>query len=128
MQNHEQELVLSAVAMPEHCNHDGGIFGGWIMAQMDLAGSIPARRRAGMRVVTVSVKELNFVRPIFVGDLVQTYAQILECGRTSIKVQVEVQVSRYRGRENLHFKVTEALFVYVAVDEAMNPTPLRHDA
>lgn len=119
------ELILSAVAMPSDTNPDGGVFGGWVMAQMDLAGSIPARQMAGMRVVTVSVKELNFVRPIFVGDLVRTYAQIIRCGNTSITVKVEVHASRYRGKEVLNFKVTEAVFTYVAVDEALMPTKLQ---
>ena len=109
--------VLRIVPMPADTNAHGTIFGGWVMAQVDIAGSIPAWERAQGPVVTVAVNSFVFKEPVFVGDLVSFYARVLKVGRTSITVDVEVFAQR--GRHDRHdvVKVTEAQLTYVAVDE-----------
>ena len=117
-----REPALRTIAMPADANPNGDIFGGWLMAQMDLAGAVPAFQRARGRVVTVAVDAMSFHRPVFVGDLVSCYATIKRAGRTSITVDVETWVER--RRDGRHEKVTEGLFTYVAVDETGCPRPL----
>ncbi|HET7728900.1 MAG TPA: acyl-CoA thioesterase [Usitatibacter sp.] len=113
--------VLRIVPMPADTNAHGTIFGGWVMAQVDIAGSIPAWDRAQGPVVTVAVNSFVFREPVFVGDLVSFYARVLKVGRTSITVDVEVFSQRGRiGRADV-VKVTEAQLTYVAVDENRNP-------
>ena len=116
--------VLRIVPMPADTNAHGTIFGGWVMAQVDIAGSIPAWERAQGPVVTVAVNSFVFREPVFVGDLVSFYARVLKVGRTSITVDVEVfsQRGRHGGREAV--KVTEAQLTYVAVDERRQPRPV----
>jgi acyl-CoA thioesterase YciA len=112
--------VLRIVPMPADTNAHGTIFGGWVMSQVDIAGSIPAWERAQGPVVTVAVNSFIFKEPVFVGDLVSFYARVLKVGRTSITVDVEVFAQRKReGREVV--KVTEAQLTYVAVDERRQP-------
>jgi acyl-CoA thioesterase YciA len=112
--------VLRIVPMPADTNAHGTIFGGWVMSQVDIAGSIPAWERAHGPVVTVAVNSFVFKEPVFVGDLVSFYARVLKVGRTSITVDVEVFAQRKReGREAV--KVTEAQLTYVAVDERRQP-------
>jgi acyl-CoA thioesterase YciA len=112
--------VLRIVPMPADTNAHGTIFGGWVMSQVDIAGSIPAWERAHGPVVTVAVNSFVFKEPVFVGDLVSFYARVLKVGRTSITVDVEVFAQRKReGREAV--KVTEAQLTYVAVDEHRQP-------
>jgi acyl-CoA thioesterase YciA len=106
--------------MPRDANQSGDIFGGWIMAQVDLAGSIPALRLAKGRVATVAVNSFLFKQPVFVGDLVSFYAEVIRVGRTSITVNVEVYAQRKPEREEV-VKVTEATLTYVAVDENRGP-------
>lgn len=119
----ERQPALRVVPRPADTNAGGDIFGGWILAQIDLAGSIPAHRRAGGRVVTVAMESVQFHEPVFVGDLVSCYADIVRTGRTSITVQVEVVAERHRaGRELI--KVTEAIVTYVAIDDQRRPRPL----
>ncbi|MEQ1516950.1 MAG: acyl-CoA thioesterase [Usitatibacteraceae bacterium] len=109
--------------MPADTNAHGTIFGGWVMAQVDLAGSIPATVRARGKVVTVSVNSFQFKQPVLVGDLVSFYAEVLRVGRTSITVDVEVFAQRQRfGSEVV--KVTEAQLTYVAVDDQRKPRPV----
>ena len=110
----ELELALRAIAMPVFANAHGDIFGGWLLSQMDLAGSAVAVRRANGRVVTVAVTAMSFQRPVFVGDEVSCYAKILKVGRTSITVNVEAFARR--GRSGKQIQVTEGVFTYVAVD------------
>ena len=114
--------VLRIVPMPADTNAHGTIFGGWVMAQVDIAGSIPAWERAQGPVVTVAVNSFVFQEPVFVGDLVSFYARVLKVGRTSITVDVEVfsQRGRQGGRSEV-VKVTEAQLTYVAVDERRKP-------
>jgi acyl-CoA thioesterase YciA len=116
----QREPTLRVVAMPSDANFVGDIFGGWLMGQVDLAGSIPALHRAKGRVATVAVNSFVFRQPVFVGDLVSFYARIDKIGRTSITVSVEVFVQR--DPANLVCaKVTEATLTYVAVGEDRKP-------
>ena len=112
--------MLRVVPMPADSNHNGDIFGGWIMSQVDIAGSIPAARAAKGRVATVAVNSFQFKQPVFVGDLVSFYAEVVRVGRTSITVNVEVYAQRRPEREAV-VKVTEATLTYVAVDENRRP-------
>ena len=116
--------VLRIVPMPADTNAHGTIFGGWVMAQVDIAGSIPAWERAQGPVVTIAVNSFVFKEPVFVGDLVSFYARVLKVGRTSIAVDVEVFAQRGRKGGTEAVKVTEAQLTYVAVDEARNPRPV----
>jgi acyl-CoA thioesterase YciA len=113
--------VLRIVPMPADTNAHGTIFGGWVMAQVDIAGSIPAWERADGPVVTVAVNSFVFREPVFVGDLVSFYARVLKVGKTSITVDVEVFAQRGRAREKHCVKVTEAQLTYVAVDDGRRP-------
>ena len=118
-----RQLVLRVMPMPADANANGDIFGGWIMAQVDIAGSIlPARISRG-RVTTVAVNEFIFKQPVSVGDLLSFYATVTRVGRTSVTVHVEVMAER--DPENLHVvKVTEANLTYVAIDLAGKPRPI----
>lgn len=115
--------VLRMVPMPSDTNHAGDIFGGWIMSQVDIAGSIPAIRRARGRITTVAVNSFVFKQPVLVGDLVSFYANVLKVGRTSITVDVAVYAQRgvREGGEEICIKVTEAVLTYVAIDENRRP-------
>jgi acyl-CoA thioesterase YciA len=115
-----KEPTLRVVPMPRDANQSGDIFGGWIMAQVDIAGSIPALRLAKGRVATVAVNSFLFKQPVSVGDLVSLYAEVVRVGRTSITVNVEVYAQRKPEREEV-VKVTEATLTYVAVDENRQP-------
>jgi acyl-CoA thioesterase YciA len=121
------EPVLRVVPMPADRNYVGDIFGGWIMSQVDIAGSIPAMRRARGRVATVAVNSFLFKQPVFVGDLVSFYAEVVRVGNTSITVNVEVYAQRNPEKEEC-VKVTEATLTYVAVDQNRRPRPLHHEA
>lgn len=121
MASHEPTLrVMPQVA---DANIHGDVFGGWIMAQVDIAGSIPAARRAGGRVATVAVNAFTFRQPVFVGDLLSFYATIVKTGTTSLTVAVEVYAQR-RQMEAEVVKVTEATLTYVATDDDRRPRPL----
>lgn len=115
-----KEPTLRVVPMPADENQHGDIFGGWIMAQVDIAGSVAAVRLARGRVATVAVNSFQFKQPVFVGDLVSFYAEVVRVGRTSITVNVEVYAQRRPERE-MAVKVTEATLTYVAVDENRRP-------
>ena len=116
----QREPTLRMVAMPSDCNYTGDVFGGWVMAQVDIAGSIPALTRARGRVVTVAVNSFVFKQPLFMGDMVSFYAEIVKVGRTSITVKVEVYVQRDPVKP-ICAKVTEAMLTYVAVGEDRRP-------
>ena len=115
-----KEPTLRVVPMPADSNSTGDIFGGWVMSQVDIAGSIPAIRRARGRVATVAVNSFVFKERVMVGDLVSFYAEIVKVGRTSITVSVEVYVQRNPEKEET-VKVTEATLTYVAVDKQGRP-------
>lgn len=111
----EKHCTLRVVPMPADLNQNGDVFGGWIMAQVDVAGAIPAVRRARSRVTTVSVNSFVFKQPISVGDVVSLYADIVRVGSTSITVKVEVYAER-NPIDPMVVKVTEAELTYVAID------------
>jgi len=118
------------VAMPTDTNAAGDIFGGWIMAQVDIAGSVPAKRRAHGRVVTAAVNSFQFHHPVYVGDLVSFYAQVRRVGNTSLTVEVTVYVERdLDGGHPGHVcqRVTEATLTYVAVDGQCRPRSVPSD-
>jgi acyl-CoA thioesterase YciA len=116
----QREPTIRVAAMPSDANYSGDMFGGWIMGQVDIAGSIPALHRAKGRVVTVAVNSFVFKEPIFMGDIVSFYATILKVGRTSITVDVEVYAQRDPAKP-VCVKVTEATLTYVAVGEDRKP-------
>src|SRR5436190_11401474 len=116
-----EQPVLRIIPMPADTNAHGTIFGGWVMAQVDLAGSVAAVERARGAVVTVAVNSFVFKEAVFVGDLVSFYARVLKVGRTSITVDVEVFAQRGRSGKPEAVKVTEAQLTYVAVDERRQP-------
>ena len=111
----DREPALRVVPMPADANQHGDIFGGWVMSQVDIAGAIPASRRARGRVATVAVNSFVFKQPVLVGDVVSFYAEITHVGRTSIGVAVEVYAQR-NPSEIITVKVTEASLTYVAVN------------
>jgi len=119
----EGQPILRTVPMPSDTNYAGDIFGGWIMSQVDIAGSIPAIRRARGRVATVAVNSFVFKQPVFVGDIVSFYAEIIKMGRTSITVDVSVYAQRgaREGGDEICIKVTEAVLTYVAIDDNRRP-------
>lgn len=119
----EGQPVLRMVPMPGDANPHGDVFGGWIMAQVDIAGALPAITRANGRVATVAVTSFVFKKPVFVGDLVSFYADVVKTGRTSITVNVEVFAQRIRLDSEV-VKVTEATLVYVATDDLRQPRVL----
>ena len=119
----DQELVLKVIPMPADCNANGDIFGGWVMAQVDLAGSVVPARYAGGRMATVAVKEFVFKQPVRVGDILSFFAKLTRIGRTSITVKVEVYAERFRS-QGKYIKVTEASVTYVAIDDAGQPREL----
>jgi len=111
----EKEPALRVLAMPKDTNPTGDIFGGWIMSQVDMAGAVVASQYTGERVVTIAVTEFLFKKPVFIGDLISCYGEIVKTGRTSVTVKVSVCAQRNRVEE-CH-KVTEATLVYVAVND-----------
>ncbi len=121
----DQELVLKVIPMPGDCNANGDIFGGWVMAHVDLAGSVVPARYAGGRMATVAVNEFVFKHPVRVGDILSFFAKLTRIGRTSITVKVEVFAERY-GSQGEYTKVTEASLTYVAIDEAGLPREVLH--
>ena len=115
-------LALRTVAMPAFANPHGDIFGGWLLSQMDLAGGTVASRHAKGRVATVAITAMTFHRPVFIGDEVSCYAEIVKIGRTSMTVKI--QAFAHRGRTAEKIEVTEGLFTYVAVNSEGRPRPV----
>ena len=115
-----EHLAIQVIAMPADTNASGDIFGGWLMSQVDLAGSVVARRRARGRIVTVAVDAFQFKNPVFVGDLVSCYAVITRVGNTSITVHVTAFAERH-GESQECIQVTQADLTYVAVDDNRRP-------
>lgn len=120
------ELLLRTVAMPRDTNPNQDIFGGWIMSQMDLGGGILTAEIAQGRIVTVAVQEMNFIRPVKVGNVVCCYGRCVSVGNTSLQLKIEVWVKtlmndHLTGDRQL---VTEAVFTYVAIDSEGNKRPI----
>ena len=120
--NPQGELTLRTLAMPGDANAAGDIFGGWDMAQMDLACGIRAAERARGRVVTAAVKEMAFAMPVKIGDTLCIYTQVERVGRSSMTLRVEAWAQRYLTP--IMEKVTDAIFVMVALDTEGKPTPV----
>ena len=119
----DRQLVMRVSPMPADANGNGDIFGGWIMAQVDLAGSVIPARIAKGRIATVAVNQFVFKQPVSMGDLLSFYAKIERIGRTSVTVNVEVFAER--NPADLHVvKVTEANITYVAIDAKGRPRAL----
>ncbi len=116
----DKQPVLRVMPMPSDANIHGDVFGGWIMSQVDIAGSLPAVKRANGRVATVAVNSFVFKEPVYVGDLLSFYAEVEKVGKTSITVRVEVLAERNRLNNDV-VRVTEATLTYVATDEARKP-------
>ena len=113
------ELLLRTLAMPADTNANGDIFGGWLMSQMDIGGAIQAKEIAQGRVVTVRVDGMTFLKPVAVGDVVCCYARCIKTGRSSITINIEVWVKKVSSEPiGQRYRATEAVFTYVAVDDA----------
>lgn len=119
----DRDPVIRVIPMPADANMYGDVFGGWIMSQVDVGGSVAASRRAHGRVATVAVNSFTFAQPVFVGDLISIYAEIIKTGTTSITVSVEVYAER-QLLTNETVKVTEAVLTYVATDDQRRSRPL----
>ena len=120
------DLTIRTLAMPADTNPSGDIFGGWVLAQMDLAAGIMAAKRAKGRVATVALDGMSFHRPVNVGDVVSCYAKVTRIGRSSMTVEVEAHVNRGRIEEQV--KVTEGRFTMVAIDDDGRPRPVDRPA
>lgn len=118
-----REPAIKVIAMPKDANPDGDIFGGWIISMMDLAGAIVARATARTRIVTVAVHNMSFHLPVYIGDCVECYAEVVHTGNTSLKVKVEAWVERRNDRSRE--KVTEGEFVFVAIDKNRRPLAIK---
>lgn len=117
------EPAIKIMAMPKDANADGDIFGGWVLSMMDLAGGITARKLAHSRVVTVAVNDMEFHKPVVVGDCLKCYASLKGIGNSSITMHVEAHVERFSdGSEE---KVTEGTFVYVAINKDRKPVKVK---
>ncbi|MGH6989535.1 MAG: acyl-CoA thioesterase [Stellaceae bacterium] len=116
------EPTLRAIPMPKDANQSGDIFGGWVLSQMDIAGGIVAARRVKGRCATVAITAMSFHQPIFVGDEVSCYAEVMRVGRTSLTVKIESWARRWG--ENRPIKVTEGLFTFVALGPDRRPRPV----
>jgi acyl-CoA thioesterase YciA len=119
----DKELVLKVIPMPADVNANGDIFGGWVMAHVDLAGSVVPARLVDGRMATVAVNQFIFKQPVRVGDILSFFAGITRIGNTSITVQVEVYAESFRA-QGRYVKVTEASLTYVAIDEGGKPRPI----
>jgi acyl-CoA thioesterase YciA len=122
----DKELVLRVIPMPSDANANGDIFGGWIMAQVDLAGSVLPTRLSKGRVTTVAVNQFVFKQPVSMGDLLSFYATVERVGNTSVTVRVEVYAERNPADMQV-VKVTEAQLTYVAIDRDGKPRPVPKD-
>ncbi len=114
--------ALRTIAMPADANPNGDIFGGWLLSQMDLAGSVVAYERAGGRIATVAIDAMSFRQPVFIGDLVSCYATVIRVGTSSIQVKVETYVRRRESGDRV--LVTDGLFTFVAIDRQGKPRPV----
>ena len=119
------DLCTRTLAMPADTNANGDIFGGWLLSQMDIAGGVAASKVAKSRTVTVSIDAMNFRKPVYVGDLVSVYANLVRVGRTSITVHLEAWA--VSNREMQSILVTDGNFTYVSIDDQGHPQPVRPD-
>ena len=122
MTNPRGELSIRTLAIPADANPSGDIFGGWLVSQMDIAASMAASQRSHGRVATVAIDAMSFKLPVFVGDIVCVYTEIVRIGRTSMTIHVEAWA--LRGRIGKRVKVTDGQFTFVAIDENRKPQPI----
>ncbi|MFN3494784.1 MAG: acyl-CoA thioesterase [Hydrogenophaga sp.] len=122
----DRELVLKVIPMPADTNGNGDIFGGWVMAQVDLAGAVLPARYVRGRMATVAVNQFIFKQPVRVGDILSFFSHVTRVGNTSITVQVEVFAERFSS-QGQYVKVTEASLTYVAIDKDGRPRPIPKD-
>ena len=120
----DRELVMKVIPMPADCNANGDIFGGWVMAQVDLAGAVLPARLVQGRMATVAVNEFIFKQPVRVGDILSFFSKVTRVGRTSVTVSVEVYAERIRSQGH-YIKVTEAQLTYVAINQEGRPRPIQ---
>ena len=118
------DRAIAVVAMPADTNPSGDIFGGWILSQMDIAGGVAASQLAKGRTATIGVKEMEFHKPVSVGDLVSCYTQLQKIGTSSITIKIEAWITNRYNPSSL-VKVTEGVFTYVAIDENRKPRPVK---
>jgi len=123
MRRRKESLALRTVLLPRDTNGAGTIFGGVILSQIDLAGAATARAFACQRLVTVAMKEVKFIAPVFVGDVVSYFGEVVRVGTTSITVRIRVEAERFADCK-AKVEVTTAEVVYVAVDASGRPTPV----
>ncbi|MGB3864566.1 MAG: acyl-CoA thioesterase [Xanthobacteraceae bacterium] len=116
------DLCVRTLPMPADTNHNGDIFGGWLLSQMDVAGGIYAIRVTKARTATVAIEAMNFRKPVYVGDVVSIYASTVRIGRTSITVHLDAWVRRRRQTESI--LVTDGNFTYVSIDDQGRPQPI----
>lgn len=117
------ELVLKVVPMPRDCNANGDIFGGWVMARIDQAGSVLATRIGKGRMATVAVNDIVFKQPVGVGDILSFYALVKRIGNTSVTLDVEVYAEPFL-QQGCFLKVTQATLTFVAIDDTGQPRPI----
>lgn len=119
------DLCTRTLAMPADTNANGDIFGGWLLSQMDISGGIFASKVAKSRTVTVAIEAMNFRKPVYVGDLVSVFANLVKIGRTSVTVHLEAWV--LRRKELRPILVTDGNFTYVSIDDQGHPQAIQHD-
>ena len=117
--------LVRVIAMPADANPNGDIFGGWLLAQMDVGGGVFASKIAKSRTVTVAIEAMNFRKPVYVGDLVSVHANLVRIGRTSITVHLEAWVLRRKEMQSI--LVTDGNFTYVAIDDSGHPQTVQRD-
>src|SRR5262249_22010512 len=120
------ELCTRTLAMPADTNQNGDIFGGWLLAQMDISGGVFAAKITKSRNVTVAIDAINFRKPVYVGDLVSVYGKLVRIGRTSISVHLEAWVIRRKEKQSI--LVTDGSFTYVSIDEQAGPQEIKQDS
>ncbi len=120
---HNKQPAIRVFAMPTDTNSKGDIFGGWLMSQVDIAGSVAAFKRANGRIVTVAVNEFLFLNPVFVGDLVSIFSNVTKVGTTSIQVGIQAFSERFIDDFEI-IRVAEATLTYVAIDDVRRPRPV----
>jgi acyl-CoA thioesterase YciA len=116
------ELAICVLAMPKDTNANGDIFGGWLVSHMDMGGGIEAAHRANCRVVTVAIDGMKFIKPVYVGDIVKYYAELVKVGHTSMQFKMEAWTQSLRDTNSK--KVAEGLFTFVAIDDKGNKQPV----
>jgi acyl-CoA thioesterase YciA len=120
------DLCIRTLAMPADTNQNGDIFGGWLLSQMDLGGSIFASKIVNSRTVTVAIEAMNFRKPVFVGDVVSVHANLVQIGKTSIAIRLEAWVQRRKEIQSI--LVTDGNFTYVSIDDQGRPQAIRQGA